>query len=424
MQMNMAPILSANLGSETAYILGVLIILPFGAFMWWALRHFRKLAQKCKDTERALEISESRFKAIMYSTNDAIIASDDEGKIIFWNKAAESIFGYSQEEALDNLLTIIIPERYRAAHTQGVNRLRLASGTKPIGKTIELTGLRKDGSEFPIELSLSSWTSVNRKFFGGIIRDITERKFAEKKISEQQQVLIHSLKMKSLGEMAGGIAHEINNPLVIIGMKASQLKKFITQNRMEDLNKAVSTIETTTFRISKIINGLRAFAKDGSKDPFEKAEINTAIEDTIALCQEKFKNAGVEIQFAKSSEPAEIDCRVTEISQVVLNLLSNSFDAIQSCEEKWIKISVSEKQDNVEISVSDSGKGITSETAKKIMEPFFSTKDIGQGMGLGLSISKGIIESHQGQLNLDISLPNTTFLISLPKKQSTVQKVS
>ncbi|MEQ1722907.1 MAG: DAHL domain-containing protein [Pseudobdellovibrio sp.] len=241
-------------------------------------------------------------------------------------------------------------------------------------------------------------------------------------IIEQQQSLIASAKMSALGEMAGGVAHEINNPLAVISIRAEQLRDCIDEDNInkEFFIKSLDAINKTTDRIAKIVSGLRFFARDGSNMPFVQSSVGSIIEDTFGFCSEKFKSNGVEIKFdAESCTYLSLDCRPIEISQVVLNLLNNSFDAIQDLPKKWVQLEVNDYDStHIAISVSDSGSGIDKSIQDNIMQPFFTTKEIGKGTGLGLSISSGIVQSHNGKLYIDNNCENTKFVILLPKKQN------
>jgi signal transduction histidine kinase len=176
----------------------------------------------------------------------------------------------------------------------------------------------------------------------------------------QQEIVASASKMSALGEMAGGIAHEINNPLSIIKMRAEQLKEAGEEGDLDTslLIETADTIAKTATRMAKIINGLRSFSRDGKNDPFQSATLQTVVEETLDFCKEKFRNHNVNLEVKCPEDPIKIDCRSTQISQVILNLTNNAFDAIQSLNEKWVKIDLSDHGENVEISITDSGGGI------------------------------------------------------------------
>ena len=165
------------------------------------------------------------------------------------------------------------------------------------------------------------------------------------------------------------------------------------------------------------MSGLRFFAGDGQKTLPQKIKLSSLILETLSLCRERFTNQGVQLDLVAEDtyEAIEIECRSVEISQVLLNILNNAYYAIENNKDKWIRINVSETEDQVEISITDSGEGISKEIQEKIMQPFFTTKEIGKGTGLGLSISKGIIDQHNGKLYLDTASANTRFVLCLPK---------
>jgi C4-dicarboxylate-specific signal transduction histidine kinase len=250
-----------------------------------------------------------------------------------------------------------------------------------------------------------------------------EKKSAElaetnKLLKEQQKILANSAKMSALGEMAGGIAHEINSPLAIITVRANQLERFLKRDQLtpELIAKEAQLIAFTALRIGDIIKGLRAFAREGERDPFEKVSVKSVIRDVLVLCQTKFKNHEIDLKINYGPDDLEIECRPVQIGQVILNLLNNSYDAVSIQEKKWVHLEITENKGFVEFAITDSGGGIKKEIRPKIMEPFFTTKEVGKGTGLGLSISKGIAESHHGSLHLDTESPHTRFVLGIPMR--------
>lgn len=236
--------------------------------------------------------------------------------------------------------------------------------------------------------------------------------------SEQRRRLEFSSRMSSLGEMAGGIAHEINNPLTIIGSSSRLLRKKILSGETspEKLDSYFEKIDKTTERITKIINGMLMISRDASTENITTFTWNDVIRDVLDLCSEKFKHMGIEIKIIEDKECLNTSFigRRVQLSQVLLNLLHNSYDAIVSLDERWIEISCTSTQNKVIIRVTDSGEGIPIELHDKVMQPFFTTKDIGKGTGLGLSLSMSIIKNHNGEFYIDKNSKNTTFVIELP----------
>jgi C4-dicarboxylate-specific signal transduction histidine kinase len=267
-------------------------------------------------------------------------------------------------------------------------------------------------------------TLLNQTLEDRILERTKELKAKNEELALQQQAVVSSSKMSALGEMASGVAHEINNPLAIIQVRAEQLKEIAETEEIDNtiVIDVVDEIIKTATRIATIVKGLRSFARDGRNDPFQLAVLKTIIEETVDLCKEKFKHNNIHLDIKPISVSMEIECRATQISQVILNLLNNAYDAIQQSEEKWVCVAVSDLGHQIEISIMDSGKGIPKELQDKIMQPFFTTKEIGRGTGLGLSISRGIILSHRGQLIIDNASKNTHFIIQLPKAQSSYER--
>ncbi len=226
----------------------------------------------------------------------------------------------------------------------------------------------------------------------------------------------YSAKLASLGEMAGGIAHEINTPLNVILLSAEQQMELLDDKQLDrqTMRASIEKVQSTTNRIATIVRGLRTFARDGAKDPIEAIPVQTLIDNTLSLCYEKFKLANVDLRLPAPTKLV-LRCRPVQISQVMLNLLNNSFEAIRDLPQKWIAIDVSDLGEQIEIRITDSGSGIAPEIQAEIFRPFYTTKEIGKGTGLGLSISRGLIEAHHGQLYVDTDHQHTSFVIRLPK---------
>lgn len=244
-----------------------------------------------------------------------------------------------------------------------------------------------------------------------------EVKMNEKSISLEQEKMAHiqAGKMATLGEVAVGIAHEINNPLTIIMSRVGNLEKIMTKKNMllPEFSDSIYKINQTVERIVKIINGLRHFSHSGS-DKKMPVILSKVINDSLELCQERLKKNDIELKVVSSGYDVEISAFDTQMIQVLLNLIINSLDAVKDLSEKWIEIEYKIEEDHLNLIVRDSGRGLAPEVAEKIMNPFYTTKERGQGTGLGLSLSKSIVENHEGKLFYNSDSKNTEFVITLP----------
>jgi signal transduction histidine kinase len=268
-----------------------------------------------------------------------------------------------------------------------------------------------------IVLLLFMWAIVAVYFRNSKKREMQYQIF-ESEIEKGKMQLIQSSKMAALGEMASGIAHEINNPVaIIVGLSERSLRKIEKEPiPKEKLIETFQRIQETALRITQIIRGLRSFSRSAENDPFVLESLNKIIHDTVSLFREKISAHQIEMQILDFQD-IYVSCRPAQLQQVLLNLIGNSIDAISDLEEKWIKITVDTQIDPhfYLINIIDSGKGIEASIVDKLMQPFFTTKEVGKGTGLGLSISKGVIEDHRGRLDYVPGKPNTTFTIFIPK---------
>jgi C4-dicarboxylate-specific signal transduction histidine kinase len=234
---------------------------------------------------------------------------------------------------------------------------------------------------------------------------------------QYKAMLTHSYKLASLGEMAGGVAHEINNPLTVIQLHSDAFKRLFNKGELDQaaVGKRIEAITNSVNRIVKVITNLRYFSRDASQDPMTEASIQSVIDQTLTFCKLRFMEKGVEIK-SRDIPDLKVRCRPAQLAQALLNILNNSFEAVvrDSHTEKVILLEVSEVHQEALIRITDSGPGIPQDIRDRIFDPFFSTKDIGEGMGLGLSVSMGMIESQNGRLKLDETSEQTCFVIQLP----------
>lgn len=373
--------------------------------------------KKLEESQKEIELQKELLHSIIETIPSALFVKDikDNFKIILWNSAAEKIFQIEREEIIGKCPHEIW-SKHQADYAIAADQKVVASAT--LAEQEEETYRAKDGHPVylrTIKLPLYVGAEKSASYLLTISEDITEQEKKNDELKIQKMTNLNTARLASLGEMAGGIAHEINNPLCIIQGKADQIRQRVETDApdKEKICTDLTTIDNTLLRITKIIKGLQSFSRDSKSDPFEETKIMQIITDTMELCQAKFKASKISVEI-HCDEKLSAQCRSTEISQVLMNLLSNSFDVIEKFSEPWIKVDVNKFDNFIRISVTDSGKGIPASVAQKMMEPFYTTKGIGKGTGLGLSISKGIIGAHQGRFYYDPSSKNTRFVIEIP----------
>lgn len=368
-----------------------------------------------KAVETELINREEQIRAILESSPIGKILVNPSGKIVFLNRAVKNFLPRRNVEQVGtgpNGTSVfqLLPLEF---HSRVREELRTVAN-KSVGQpSSEIQFTDGDQSIWASvhAVSLEDIRGANKILF--TFTDITE----QKRIEEMRFAMIANSKMAALGEMAGGVAHEINNPLSIIVGKCGTVRTLMQQpdlNR-EKVASELEKIASTAGRIAKITTGLLAFSRSGEQDPPGKPLIREIVEETCAFCLEKFKarNVRLDVDCGSISE-VTLTCRQSQISQVLLNLLNNALDEVQALPEKWVRLQVALTASHVEFSVTDSGSGIPTDVVEKLFQPFFTTKPVGHGTGLGLSISKGLVESHGGILFYDSNSPNTRFVVSIP----------
>ncbi|MGC8639267.1 MAG: PAS domain-containing sensor histidine kinase [Isosphaeraceae bacterium] len=404
-------------------------------------------AQEMELKNRALSESESRYRRLAEASLDGIVVADGEGRVTLFNPAAEKIFGYESREILGRPLELLIPA---AAPNDAKGSADQSMPLSPVvGKTVELTGRKRDGSEFPLELSLSAVEMDGQSQYIGSIRDQTERQ-------RMRAMLAHTDKLASIGLLSAGVAHEINNPLayvlnnlVVLQREVAGLVDLVklyestrpalerteheTLRRIDELvdeidweyvrgnlGPMIERTQTGVKRVASIVEKMRGLART-SLPKWESVSLTDLVESALEMMRGRLKRQRIDVAVA-IHDVIRIECVPDQIGQVLLNLLINALQAIESTgRQDGGRIEVEGRLSGpwVVISVRDNGPGIDPEHRERLFDPFFTTKPVGEGTGLGLAITHGIITGHGGRIELD-SIPGQgcCFRIFLPQRPS------
>lgn len=366
-----------------------------------------------KKTEQVA--SEESFGQILDAITDMILVKGPKSKLLWANKAFCTYYGMSNLE----LRGIIDAPFSEPDHTQKF--VRDDAQVFNSGTVLDIPEEQVNRHDGVIRTFHTVKTPIfdndkNVIMTVGVSRDISDRKENEENLRIERERAVYSSKMASLGEMAGGVAHELNTPLATTILLAGQCEDLLNEEKIDvdTIKSKIASIDRTAKKMAKIIAGLRTFSREGKNDAKVQAKMARIVEETLAFCRGRLEANGTKLIVDMDTTDLIVSCRVTELSQVLLNLLNNSHDAIaDSKSEKWIRIEAKKVGGKVEISITDSGHGISKEQAEDIFKPFYTTKETEKGTGLGLSISKRIIESHGGTIFIDFDSPNTRFVIWL-----------
>lgn len=354
-----------------------------------------------------------------YALDQAAIvaATDAYGVITYVNDRFCEVSGYNRDELLGKTHKVINSGHHPKSFFDNL----WASISQGQVWRSEVCNRKKSGDLYWVYTTIVPFFDEQNRInqYLSIRYEITDLKRAQKTILDQQEKLVAASRLSAIGEMAAAITHEINNPLGVILGRVEMLKSILNEGTYDsqELIKIADTIEVTGQRIAKIVRSMKTMAHHTQEEePATKSSVQGLINDAIDLCYYRFQNHGVQLKKPKIMESLSVECRSHQIVQVLVNLLNNSFDAIQHFEIKWVGIEVQENETHIDIAVTDSGPGISEETQKKMFNPFFSTKSVQYGTGLGLSISQGILRQNGGTLDYDSQSENTRFVISIPKK--------
>jgi PAS domain S-box-containing protein len=372
-------------------------------------------------TERKLtEESRDRLAAIVESSDDAIFLKTFEGIVTSWNASAERMYGYTASEAIGQHISFIIPPEC-AEELAGI-LVNLQCGGRI--KHLETVRVRKDGTKIHVSVSISPVISAKGRLLGAsaIARDITERKRAEatmraksEELSAMTQQFWQASKLATMGELAAGVAHELNNPLATVALRTESLLGQFDEG--DPKQRALKIIEQEVERMAKLVGNLLQFSRRNQQQ-ISKIDVNREIENTLDFIEHHLRSRQINVvrEFADALPTLHADHQ--QLRQVFLNLLTNASDAMKQGGTLTLRVAAGQTEDDagaVVIEFADTGTGIEPEDLLKVWEPFFTTKDEGKGTGLGLAICRRIVEEHKGTINIESEVGRgTTVRITLP----------
>jgi two-component system sensor kinase FixL len=382
-----------------------------GAGIWW----FRRAGARAAAAHAELAEREAHLRSILETVPDAMIVIDEAGLVRSFSHAAERLFGWRAEEVTGRNVDMLMPSPYREQHDGYLERYYRTGERRIIGIGRVVVGERRDGSTFPMELAVGEMRGKSGRFFTGFIRDLTERQETETRLQELQSELVHVSRLTALGEMASALAHELNQPLSAIANYLQGSGDLLDREEVprDKLKGALQKATDQAVRAGEIIRRLRDFVARGEADRHVES-LPKLIEEASALALVGAKEHGVSVRYAMDPAVDLVLADRVQVQQVVLNLIRNAIDAMQESPARRLTIAAKQAEPGLaEISVADTGPGISPEVADQLFQPFVTTKRT--GMGVGLSISRTIIEAHGGRLRADSNPEGgATFTFTLP----------
>ena len=369
-------------------------------------KSFNTMADQIQQEIKCRNQEEEKFRAVVESAPYGLITTNDQGKILLVNSELEKMFGYRREELAGQVIEKLIPKRFHHKHVEDRTHFFVHSSARRMGSGLNIMGLHKNGHEFPVDVSLNPIKTPEGVVVLATIADLTERKRLE-------SIVLQSEKMSAIGQLAGGVAHEINNPLGVILWFSQNVVKRIKSG--DPLEMPLKSIEREALRCKSLVQDLLTFSRVGKSEK-ELIDLIETIEGafSLVLAQSKVKNVDLIKEF---SEVPKIMANQVQIQQIVINLSNNAIDAMPNGGKLFIRVHKGkiDSSEAIEIEVQDTGQGVPKDIQSKIFNPFFTTKEIGKGTGLGLSLVYEIVQKHNGKILLDSEVgKGTTFRVLLP----------
>jgi PAS domain S-box-containing protein len=395
------------------------VLSPDGALLATVVMSLDQTALQSKIDE--LQATEALKSSIVDHALAALVSTDSAGRIVEWNPAAERMFGRSRDAVLGLAVAdVMIPPRHRAAHTAGMRRMAAGEAPRIMRRRVEMSALRADGSEFPIEMVLWRTTVGGAAYYTASLFDLTEREHAAREIERQREQLRQSEKLTAMGSLLAGVAHELNNPLAIVMGRASLLEA-----KCDDpaLRADIVRIREAAERCGRIVRTFLGMARQKPAEP-SAIKLGDMVRGAIDLLQYNLRSGGVtlELKLADGLPPVLADA--DRLGQVVLNLLVNAQQALSAQDpprvvrvETGVEATRPGRPARVWLRVADNGPGVSADVASRIFDPFFTTKAEGSGTGLGLAVSRAVAREHGGELALEATTPfgrGASFRLSVP----------
>jgi len=369
-------------------------------------------------SKQELRLREALLHSVLETVPDGMIVIDEHGIIRYFSVAAERLFGFQAAEVTGKNVSMLMPSPYREDHDKYLSRY-LATGERHIiGIGRVVVGQRKDGSTFPMELSVGETKLPDGRLFIGFVEDLTERQERERRFRELRSELAHLARVNELGQMVSALAHEVMQPLTALTNYLNAMRRLFEAGKLENVREAITRASNEVERAGLIIRRLREFVRKGETER-QKEYLPSTIAEASALA---LVGTGREIKFdirvAEDAAEALID--KIQIQQVLVNLMRNAVEAMANSVRRELSVSAVRAGEMIEISVADTGPGLPEEVHARLFQPFVTTKP--NGMGIGLYVCRTIVEAHGGELSADrVATGGTVFRFTVPSAESATE---
>lgn len=389
---------------QTVNLVGSVCFAAIGlgtAFFGERLSRIQSRSAKVADDLRARE---AHVTSILDTVPDAMIVIDDRGRIQSFSTAAERLFGFRAADVIGQNINRLMPSPYREDHDGYLARYLATGERRIIGIGRVVVGERKDGSTFPMELSVGEMRSGEQRYFTGFVRDLTERQQTEARLQELQSELVHVSRLMAMGEMASSLAHELNQPLSAIANYLQGSNQLLDQNEAGNIprvREALNKAADQALRAGEIIRRLREFVARGETD-MKVESVSKLLEEASALALVGARQQAIQLRIRVDANADLVFADRVQVQQVILNLIRNAVEAMveaASARRELLITTAPLDEDMLEIVIADTGPGISPAISAELFQPFVTTKS--QGMGIGLSISRTIVEAHGGRISAE-----------------------